>query len=49
MCFRYAPARLMGDDRAVDALNRRVMEEVQTSGAVLLTPTTLGGRFALRA
>ena len=49
VCFRYAPARLRGDDRALDALNKRVMEDVQASGAAFLTQTTLGGRFALRA
>ena len=47
--FRYAPRRLRGDDSALDALNKRVMEEVQASGTAFLTQTTLGGRFALRA
>jgi aromatic-L-amino-acid/L-tryptophan decarboxylase len=49
VCFRYAPARLRGDERALDLLNKRVMEEVQASGAAFLTQTTLGRRFALRA
>ena len=49
VCFRYAPAGLRGDERALDALNKRVMEEIQASGAAFLTQTTLGGRFALRA
>ena len=49
VCFRYAPAALAGDDRALDALNKRVMEEAQASGAAFLTQTTLRGRFALRA
>jgi len=49
VCFRYAPRRLRGDDRALDALNKRVMEEVQASGPAFLTQTTLRGRFALRA
>ena len=49
VCFRYAPARLRGDDARLDALNQRVMEEVQASGAAFLTQTTLRGRFALRA
>src|SRR5262245_7657897 len=49
VCFRYAPARLHGHDRALDLLNKRVMEDVQASGAAFLTQTTLGGRFALRA
>jgi aromatic-L-amino-acid/L-tryptophan decarboxylase len=49
VCFRYAPAHLRGDDKRLDALNQRVMEEVQASGAAFLTQTTLRGRFALRA
>jgi len=49
VCFRYAPATLRGDDQRLDALNKRVMEEVQASGAAFLTQATLGGRFALRA
>jgi glutamate/tyrosine decarboxylase-like PLP-dependent enzyme len=49
VCFRYAPACLRGDDGALDALNKRLMEEVQASGAAFLTQATLRGRFALRA
>ena len=49
VCFRYAPPRLKGDDHALDALNKRVMEDVQASGAAFLTQTTLDDRFALRA
>jgi aromatic-L-amino-acid decarboxylase len=49
VCFRYAPAHLRGDDKRLDALNQRAMEEVQTSGAAFLTQTTLRGRFVLRA
>jgi glutamate/tyrosine decarboxylase-like PLP-dependent enzyme len=49
VCFRYVPAALKADDGSLDALNKRVMEEVQASGAAFLTQTTLGGRFALRA
>ena len=49
VCFRYAPAHLRGDDKRLDALNQRVMEDVQASGAAFLTQTTLRGRFALRA
>jgi len=49
VCFRYAPRHLRGDDRALDALNKRVMEEVQGSGAAFVTQATLRDRFALRA
>ena len=49
VCFRYAPVRLRGADERLDALNKRVMEEIQAGGAAFLTQTTLAGRFALRA
>src|SRR5438552_6423556 len=49
VCLRYAPGRLRGDHRALDALNKRVMEDVQASGRAFLTQATLGGHFALRA
>ena len=49
VCFRYVPAHLRGDDERLNALNKRVMEEVQASGAAFLTQTMLGGRFSLRA
>jgi glutamate/tyrosine decarboxylase-like PLP-dependent enzyme len=49
VCFRYAPAALRGDDTRLDALNKRVMEQVQSEGAAFVTNATVGGRFALRA
>jgi glutamate/tyrosine decarboxylase-like PLP-dependent enzyme len=49
VCFRYVPPSLRGDDTALDALNKRVMEEVQGSGAAFVTQATLRDRFALRA
>jgi glutamate/tyrosine decarboxylase-like PLP-dependent enzyme len=49
VCFRYVPARLRGDAGALDALNERLMQDVQASGETFLTQTTLRGRFALRA
>lgn len=49
VCFRYAPEALCGDDERLNVLNKRVMEEVQASGAAFVTQTTLSGRFALRA
>jgi aromatic-L-amino-acid/L-tryptophan decarboxylase len=33
----------------MDALNKRIMEDVQASGAAFVTQTTVNGRFALRA
>ncbi|MBI3636922.1 MAG: amino acid decarboxylase [Candidatus Rokubacteria bacterium] len=49
VCFRYAPTQLRGDEEALNALNKRVMEEVQASGAAFVTQAMLRGRFALRA
>jgi aromatic-L-amino-acid/L-tryptophan decarboxylase len=49
VCFRYAPSWLRGDAPALDALNKRVMEQMQTAGTAFLTGTVLRGRFALRA
>jgi len=49
VCFRCAPGSLRGNDEGLNALNKRVMEEVQASGAAFLTQTMLRGRFALRA
>lgn len=49
VCFRYAPRHLRGDEEALNALNKRIMEEVQASGAAFLTQAMLRGRFALRA
>jgi aromatic-L-amino-acid/L-tryptophan decarboxylase len=49
VCFRYVAPRLRGDDAGLDALNKRIMEDVQASGAAFVTQTTVNGRFALRA
>jgi aromatic-L-amino-acid decarboxylase len=40
---------LSRSDEGLNALNKRVMEEVQASGAAFLTQMTLRGRLALRA
>ena len=49
VCFRYVPAALAGDEAALDALNKRLMERIQSDGAAFVTNTLIGGRFALRA
>ena len=36
-------------DAELDALNKQIMETVQTEGRVFLTATVICGRFALRA
>ena len=49
VCFRYLPQGLVADEEAIDALNKKVMERVQSDGTAFLTNTTLAGRFVLRA
>ncbi len=49
VAFRYAPPALRGDDPSLDALNKKLMERLQSEGAAFLTNTTVHGRFALRA
>ena len=49
VCFRYVPRGLRGDEARLDALNKRVMEQVQADGAAFITNATVAGRFALRA
>jgi glutamate/tyrosine decarboxylase-like PLP-dependent enzyme len=48
-CFRYAPERLRGDERALDALNEQLMTAVQRDGRVYCSNAVLNGRFGLRA
>jgi aromatic-L-amino-acid/L-tryptophan decarboxylase len=49
VCFRYLPHELAGNEEALNALNKGIMERVQADGSVFLTNSMLGGRFALRA
>jgi aromatic-L-amino-acid decarboxylase len=49
VCFRYLPPELVADEEAIDALNKKIMERVQSDGTAFLTNTTLAGRFVLRA
>jgi glutamate/tyrosine decarboxylase-like PLP-dependent enzyme len=44
VCFRY---RVVSD--VSDTINRRLLEELQLSGAAFLSSTVLAGRFVLRA
>jgi aromatic-L-amino-acid decarboxylase len=49
VCFRYVPDRIRGEEERLDALNKRIMEEVQTGGKAFVNGTLLHGRFVLRA
>jgi glutamate/tyrosine decarboxylase-like PLP-dependent enzyme len=49
VCFRYAPENTRADDAALDALNKTLMERIQSGGEAFVSGTTIGGRFALRA
>jgi glutamate/tyrosine decarboxylase-like PLP-dependent enzyme len=47
VCFRFAGGNRDGD--ALDALNRELLMRLQEGGLAVLSSTTIGGRFALRA
>lgn len=49
VCFRYAPARLRGDDDSLNRLNKNLMEALQAGGETFVSGTTLRNRFGLRA
>jgi glutamate/tyrosine decarboxylase-like PLP-dependent enzyme len=46
VCFRYCRPEL--DDAALNALNRRLVIELQESGRYIVSSTTLDGRYAMR-
>jgi aromatic-L-amino-acid decarboxylase len=48
VCFRAAPAALRGDAAALDALNERLLHDLNASGELFLSHTRLNGAFALR-
>jgi glutamate/tyrosine decarboxylase-like PLP-dependent enzyme len=49
VCFRAVPPELDGQADALDALNRRVLQDVQLGGEAFLSGTVIRGRFWLRA
>jgi aromatic-L-amino-acid decarboxylase len=49
VCFRYAPPPLRGNAVALDALNRRVLSEMQLGGEAFVSGTVIRGQFWLRA
>jgi glutamate/tyrosine decarboxylase-like PLP-dependent enzyme len=49
VCFRYVSDRLRGQEEQLDALNKRIMERIQSEGEAFVSSTQIRGRFALRA
>ena len=49
VCFRSVPDHLHGEEEQLDALNKRIMEEMQIGGKAFVNGTVLRGRFALRS
>lgn len=49
VCFRYVPPELAGNEAALNALNKSIMERMQAGGTAFVTSATLDGRFLLRA
>ena len=45
VCFRYVPDSLRGDEEQLDALNKRIMEEVQAGGKAFVNGTILHESF----
>jgi aromatic-L-amino-acid decarboxylase len=49
VCFRYVPDSLREDKEQLDALNKKIMEEVQAGGNAFVNGTILNNRFVLRS
>jgi aromatic-L-amino-acid/L-tryptophan decarboxylase len=49
VCFRYVPSGGYWSAEELNALNKRIMEAVQSEGEAFLSGTVLHGKFALRA
>jgi len=48
-CYRYTPADAGLDERALDALNERLMVAIRRDGRAFPSNAELGGRYCLRA
>jgi len=48
VCFRARPPGAAWSDEGIDALNTRVLDDVNATGEVFLSHTRLGERYALR-
>jgi aromatic-L-amino-acid decarboxylase len=49
VCFRYVPPGMRGDQAALNALNKALVEEIQLGGQAFLSSTVMNDRFWLRA
>ncbi|MGH8162147.1 MAG: amino acid decarboxylase, partial [Gammaproteobacteria bacterium] len=45
-CFRYRPPG--ADEATLDRINRAIQRELMATGSIILSPTTLDGRYSLR-
>src|SRR5262249_18649378 len=48
VAFRAKPARLRGDEAALNAFNERLLSALNESGEAFLSHTSLGGRYVIR-
>jgi len=48
VCFRYRPAGVAEGDGRLDGWNEAILDEVNRSGRIYLSPTKLAGRYTLR-
>ena len=47
VCFRHCPARIE-DEKSLDEVNARLLEQINKSGEMLLTQTRLNDRYVIR-
>jgi aromatic-L-amino-acid decarboxylase len=48
VCFRYLPLSLQGQEDSIERFNRKLVARIQEAGKILVSSTTLRGRFVLR-
>jgi hypothetical protein len=48
VCFRAVPKSLRGDDLALDAFNRSIVERIQLGGSFFVAKTVVRGRTGIR-
>jgi glutamate/tyrosine decarboxylase-like PLP-dependent enzyme len=49
VCFRYRAPGWQGSEQDLDALNQRINDAINDDGRFYFTPTSLDGRYSLRA